>query len=54
VRAVFPLKPAKIIQALNLKRPLYQATAAYGHFGRETFPWEATDRIKDIQSNLNG
>ena len=41
------LRPASIIERFNLKRPIYQKTAAYGHFGRDTadgfFPWEATD-----------
>jgi S-adenosylmethionine synthetase len=53
VRELFPLKPAEIIQALELKRPIYQQTAAYGHFGREGFPWEATDRVEDIKKYLN-
>jgi S-adenosylmethionine synthetase len=42
----FPLKPAQIISDLNLKRPIYKKTAAYGHFGREDpeFTWERTDK----------
>lgn len=46
VRAVFDLRPAAIISDLELRRPIYAKTAAYGHFGRELpeFTWEATDR----------
>jgi S-adenosylmethionine synthetase len=46
VREVFDLRPAAIIRDLQLLRPIYEATAAYGHFGRteETFTWEKTDR----------
>ena len=46
VRRVFPLKPREIIEALDLLRPIYEATAAYGHFGRQekAFTWERTDR----------
>lgn len=44
VRAVFDMTPAGIIQTLNLRRPIYRKTAAYGHFGRDEFPWEQTDK----------
>lgn len=40
VRANFDFKPKSIIEKLNLRQPIYQQTAAYGHFGREVFPWE--------------
>ena len=52
VREVFDLRPAAIIRDLNLLRPIYQATAAYGHFGRELpdFTWERTDRVDDLRS----
>lgn len=54
VRKVFGLKPAEIIQQLDLKRPIYQATSAYGHFGRVDqlgiFTWEKTDRAKALRS----
>lgn len=52
VREVFPLRPREIIEALDLLRPIYTKTAAYGHFGREEpeFTWEKTDRIDDIRS----
>jgi S-adenosylmethionine synthetase len=47
VRQSFDMKPAEIIATLNLKRPIYKKTAAYGHFGRtdQGFTWEITDRI---------
>lgn len=45
VKKVFPLKPADILSQLKLKRPIYSKTAAYGHFGRESFPWERLDKV---------
>ena len=53
VQEVFDLRPAAIIRDLDLKRPLYRRTAAYGHFGRDGFPWEATDRVDDVRSALD-
>ena len=49
----FELKPKELIQMLNLKRPIYQNTAAYGHFGREDsdFSWEKTDKSSTIKRN---
>lgn len=51
VRQVFPLKPREIIEHLDLLRPIYRATAAYGHFGRSEpgFPWEKTDKVKELK-----
>lgn len=51
VRRVFDLRPYSIITSLNLLRPIYANTAAYGHFGREEkeFTWEYTDKIKELQ-----
>ena len=48
---IFPLKPAEIIKQLNLEKPIYEQTAAYGHFGRTDvkFPWEKTDKVKEIK-----
>jgi S-adenosylmethionine synthetase len=50
----FDLSPKGIIQTLDLKRPIYRATAAYGHFGRTPddghFTWEKTDRAADLKS----
>ena len=50
IREVFELKPQGIIKYLNLRRPIFQKTAAYGHFGRELpeFTWEKTDRAGDL------
>jgi S-adenosylmethionine synthetase len=54
VREVFDLRPAAIIRDLDLRRPIYRRTAAYGHFGRaETgFTWEVTSRLEDFRSAL--
>jgi S-adenosylmethionine synthetase len=52
VTTVFDLRPAAIIRDLELKRPIYSATAAYGHFGRElpNFTWEVTNRVSELQA----
>ena len=54
VREVFPLSPGEIISALDLRRPIYRATAAYGHFGRDDadFTWERTDRVDAVKKAL--
>ena len=52
VREVFPLKPAEIIKHLDLKRPIYQKTASYGHFGRAEFPWEKTNLTEEVTKQL--
>ena len=51
IRSNFELKPAGLIRELNLLRPIYQKTAAYGHFGRELpeFTWEATNKANDLR-----
>jgi len=49
VRKVFDLTPAGIIRDLDLKRPIYQDTATYGHFGREEFPWEKLDKVNALR-----
>ena len=48
---VFDLRPAAIVQALDLLRPIYRNTSAYGHFGRSLpdFTWERTDRVEDLR-----
>ena len=46
---VFDFRPAAIIRDLDLARPIYSETAAYGHFGRKEFPWEATDRVDALR-----
>jgi S-adenosylmethionine synthetase len=52
VRDIFPLKPLEIIEYLRLRRPIYEQTAAYGHFGRREpeFTWELTNRADEIRS----
>ncbi|WP_098454378.1 methionine adenosyltransferase [Sanguibacter antarcticus] len=52
IRAVFDLRPGAIVRDLDLLRPIYAQTAAYGHFGRELpdFTWERTDRVADLLS----
>lgn len=52
IREVFDLTPAGIIRQLDLKRPIYRVTAAYGHFGREEFPWEKTDKVDELKSKV--
>ena len=54
-RDIFDLRPAAINRDLDLRRPIYKRTAAYGHFGRsdgEGFPWESTDRVDALRSAL--
>jgi S-adenosylmethionine synthetase len=55
VDALFDLRPAAIIRDLDLRRPLYQRTAAYGHFGRsdQGFTWELTPRLDDLRRELS-
>jgi S-adenosylmethionine synthetase len=50
VRDVFDFRPSGIIKNLDLLRPIYQATAAYGHFGRSEFPWEKLDKVDDLKN----
>ncbi len=45
----FDFRPAAIIRQLDLRRPIYEETAAYGHFGRKEFSWEATDRADELR-----
>ncbi|MFP5577815.1 MAG: methionine adenosyltransferase [Acidimicrobiia bacterium] len=56
VRDVFDLRPGAILRDLDLRRPIYRKTAAYGHFGRTgaegEFPWEQTNRVDDVKSAL--
>ena len=55
IRSQFDLRPAAIIKALNLRRPIYEQTAAYGHFGRTDvdLPWERTDRVEALRAAAN-
>lgn len=54
IRKTFPLTPKGIIDCLDLKRPIYLKTAAYGHFGREDLDlsWEKTDKVEELRKNL--
>ena len=54
VRKEFDLRPAAIIRTLDLRRPIYRQTAAYGHFGRNDLdlPWEKTDRVEKLKKYI--
>ncbi len=54
IRSVFDLRPGAIIRTLDLKRPIYLQTAAYGHFGRDDLdlPWERLDKVEEIRRRL--
>jgi S-adenosylmethionine synthetase len=53
VRANFDLRPYGLIKMLDLERPIYKQTAAYGHFGRENLPWEATDKAEQLKKEAS-
>ncbi len=53
VKKLFDFRPGKIIEHLNLLRPIYRATAAYGHFGRPEFSWEKIDKVAEIKKHLS-
>ena len=54
VQEIFDLRPAAIIRDLDLRKPKYKATAAYGHFGRtgDSFTWEFVNRVDELKSAL--
>jgi S-adenosylmethionine synthetase len=52
VQKVFDLSPSGIILTLDLRKPIYQKTACYGHFGREEFSWEKTNKVKDLLEEI--
>ncbi len=52
IKKVFDCTPAGIIKTLDLKRPIYSATATYGHFGRSEFSWEKLDKVSDLQKSI--
>ncbi|MBI2443858.1 MAG: methionine adenosyltransferase [Candidatus Magasanikbacteria bacterium] len=52
VGEVFDFRPGKIIESLDLLRPLYRATAVYGHFGRAEFPWEKIDKADELKRRV--
>lgn len=49
IRKVFPLTPQGIIKHLDLRKPIFQKTASYGHFGRSEFSWEKTDKVAEVK-----
>ena len=53
VKNIFDLSPAGIIRTLDLKRPIYRKTAAYGHFGRSEFPWEKCNMTEELKKAVN-
>ena len=52
VRRHFDLRPYGLIQMLDLERPIYRATSTYGHFGRDEFPWEKTDKADALKQDI--
>lgn len=50
IKTVFDFRPGKIIENLDLLRPIYRASAAYGHFGRAEFPWERLDKVDALKA----
>ncbi|MEK7644376.1 MAG: methionine adenosyltransferase [Patescibacteria group bacterium] len=52
INSTFDFRPGKIIEYFDLLRPIYRATAAYGHFGRPEFPWEKTDKVEELKSKV--
>lgn len=52
VKQVFDCSPAGIIKTLDLKKPIYRKTAAYGHFGRQYFSWEKTDKVEALKNAI--
>ncbi|MFZ5366722.1 MAG: methionine adenosyltransferase [Spirochaetota bacterium] len=53
VQEVFDLSPAGIIQTLDLRKPIYRKTATYGHFGRDDFSWEKTNKVEALQRAIS-
>ncbi|MBC7429534.1 MAG: methionine adenosyltransferase [Bacteriovorax sp.] len=52
INQMFDMKPRAIIERLDLLKPIYSQTAAYGHFGRDIFPWEKLDRLEELKSHF--
>ena len=52
INKMFDMKPRAIIERLDLLKPIYSQTAAYGHFGRDLFPWEKLDRLSELKSHF--
>ncbi len=54
VMQIFDFRPGKIIEYLDLRRPIYSQTAAYGHFGRPEFPWEQVNKMEELKKAVEG
>jgi len=52
IKKTFDLTPGGIVRTLQMHRPIYQATATYGHFGRSEFPWEKTDKVEELKKSI--
>jgi S-adenosylmethionine synthetase len=52
IRSIFSLTPKGIIETFGLRRPIFRQTAAFGHFGRNEFPWEKTDKAEELKKIL--
>lgn len=52
IMKVFDLTPSGIIRTLDLLKPIYRKTAAYGHFGRDSFTWEQLDKVEELQRSV--
>ncbi len=52
IRKHFDMRPAAIIKELDLRKPIYKATASYGHFGRDEFSWEALDKVEALKKEF--
>jgi len=53
IKKIFPLRPIDIIKHLDLRKPIFQKTASYGHFGRPEFSWEKMDKVRELKKYLN-
>lgn len=53
IKKVFNFKPAEIIKQLDLLRPIYRASTHYGHFGKESMPWEQLNKVEELKAALN-
>jgi S-adenosylmethionine synthetase len=53
ISATFDLSPSGIVKTLDLKRPVFRKTASYGHFGRDSFSWERTDKTESLKKAIN-
>jgi len=54
LREIFPLNPRRMIEFLDLRKPIYKKTACYGHFGKEELPWEKLTKLEELKERLGG